>query len=504
MDYYVFKMDIMRYGLRMKAQLLSGSALLVFMATMHMAYADNRSFDYLANLSLEDLSRIHVTSVSKLEESLSDAPASIYVITHNDIRRSGATSLPEILRLAPNLQVARTNTSSQYAISARGFNNSIGNKLLVLIDGRTIYTPLYSGVFWEQQDTLLEDIDRIEVISGPGAALWGANAVNGVINIITRPAANTQGALVSASVNTEGHNLSTRYGATADTGTHFRVYAKETELNSTTNAHDNADALARKQAGFRSDWQQSDDKFTVQGDIYSGKIGEMDPVTVDISGFNLLGRWSHRLDNGSELKLQSYYDLTERDAPRIYTDKMQIADIELQHTLTPLRNHQLLWGGGYRMARDESINSTMLAFLPAEKDLYWATVFVQDEVSLPARIKLTLGGKLESNSYTGTELLPSVRFAWKPRNNRLLWGEISRAVRAPARLDRDLYIFSTGGNLNGGPDFQSEVAKIAELGYRVQYSNSLYYSITAFYHRHDELRSIQMVAPGNFILNNQI
>jgi iron complex outermembrane receptor protein len=460
----------------------------------------------LADLSLEELGSIEVTSVSGRAERLADAPASIFVITGEDIRRSGVTSLPEALRLAPNLQVARTNANS-YAISARGFNNSIGNKLLVLIDGRTVYTPLFSGVFWNAQDVMLEDIERIEVISGPGATLWGTNAVNGVINVTTRAARDTQGALVSGGAGNLERGTAVRYGGRLGDNGHFRLYGKyfdrdNTELSNGTPVRDSWD---KGQVGFRADWGAGDRSFTVQGDAYQGELEQATPGKTRIDGVNLLGRWNQRLGDGSNLRLQGYYDRTERDQPGVFREDLDILDLEIRHSLKPLGRHAVIWGGGYRYARDEVTNSAALAFLPAERDLNWWNVFVQDEIALRSDLGLTLGTRLESNDYTGVEVLPSVRLAWKPAPDRLVWSAISRAVRSPSRLDREL--FAPGSApflLKGGPNFKSEVSNVAELGYRAQASSALSYSLTAFYHKHDRLRSVEPAPGGGLVLDNKI
>lgn len=463
----------------------------------------------LADLSIEQLGNIEVTSVSRRAERVADAPASIYVITGEDIRRAGVTSLPEALRLAPNLQVAR-NSASSYAISARGFNNAIGNKLLVLIDGRTVYTPLFSGVFWDAQDVMLEDIDRIEVISGPGAALWGANAVNGVINVITRPAGSTQGGLVAPGAGNREAGASVRYGGKIGAEGHYRVYGKFFDRDHTERADGAAvrDGWDKGQIGFRADWGGGIRGFTLQGDAYDGDEEQAQPGKIKISGGNLLGRWNERLAGGSDLRVQAYYDRTKRDQAT-FGETLDIFDLELQHALPATTAHRILWGGGYRYAQDRVRNSATVQFLPADKNLDWANLFVQDEIRLGDAVELTVGIKLESNDYTGWEHLPSARLSWKPATNRLVWGAVSRAVRAPSRLDRDL--FTPGPplsalRLDGGPNFRSEISNVIEIGYRAQSSSAASYSITAFYHDHDHLRSVEPhpALPGVFVLGNLI
>jgi iron complex outermembrane receptor protein len=465
-----------------------------------------------ADLTLEELSNIEITSVSRRAERLQDAASSVFVITAENIRRSGVTTLPEALRLAPNLQVARVN-ASQYAISARGFNNAIGNKLLVLIDGRTVYTPLFSGVFWDQQDVMLEDVERIEVISGPGATLWGANAVNGVINVITRSAGSTQGALVAAGGGNREAEAAVRYGGELGADGRYRVYAKgsyqaSTDLSSGVSANDRYD---RAQVGFRADWRGANGGFTLQGDAYQGEVESGPLGKPRRTGLNLLARWNRQLADGSSVHVQTYYDHTERDDPLAFRDRMDIFDIEAHHAIAPMGRHKILWGGGYRYARDSTethfnaLNPLPVVFMPASRSLDWGNLFVQDEIQLTDAVDLTLGAKVESNVYTGVEFLPSVRLAWKPADNHLIWGAASRAVRAPARLDRDFFLYLQLPRtplipvIRGGPDFESEVSNVYELGYRAQPFAALSFSVTAFHHVHDKLRSGQ--PPPAFIQN---
>ena len=448
----------------------------------------------LADLTLEELADLVVTSVSRRPERLADAAASVYVITSEDLRRSGVTSLPEALRLAPNLQVARIN-SSQYAISARGFNNATGNKLLVLVDGRTIYTPLFSGVFWDQQDLLLEDIERIEVISGPGATLWGANAVNGVINVITRPAGETQGRLVSGFAGNREHGAALRFGGAFERG-HYRVYVKATERENTRTAAglQNSDGREHVQTGFRADWGGARDRYTLQGDFYEG-TGE-DPGLAagivagrhEVTGANLLARWTRELENGGDFRLQAYLDHARREDRVLFQPDADIFDIEFQHGF-PWRSHRLLWGGGYRYGRDKVADAFLSGMRPMSEQLNWANVFVQAELRVAPRVTLTPGLKLESNEYSGTEPLPSVRLAWEPGPRRLVWAAASRAVRAPSRFDRNVVVPFLPGFTIGGPNFDSEVADVLELGYRAQASRAVSYSLALFHHEWDRLRS---------------
>jgi iron complex outermembrane receptor protein len=460
----------------------------------------------LAELSLEQLSNIVVTSVSRREEPLGAAAASVYVITGEDIRRSGATTLPEALRLAPNLQVARAD-ANQYAISARGFNNTLANRLLVLIDGRIVYSPLFSGVFWEVQDVVLEDVLRIEVISGPGGTLWGANAVSGVINVITRPAADTQGLLVAAGAGNRQRGGTTRYGGTFGTDGHYRVYGKYFDEDATRRADrvPLVDDGSRGQAGFRADWGTARRGFTVQGDAYRTDIAQPVGGSRNLGGANLLARWSESRENGSNVQAQAYYDRVERDQPGSIREELDILNAEFQHGFDATKANRVLWGAGYRYARDSIENlSPGLAFIPASRNLSWYNAFAQDEWRLRADLALTLGVKVEHNDYSGYEWLPNARLAWRVTPERLLWSAVSRVARAPSRIDRELFVPARPPfALAGGPDFKSEVSNVLEIGYRAQESRALSYSVTAFRHEHQRLRSIEL-RPGGSVLENRM
>ena len=477
------------------------AALLALSAGFAAAQEPRRGARDLVDLSLEQLADILVTSVSRRAETLSQAPAAIYVISREDIRRSGATSLPEALRLAPNLQVARID-SSQYAITARGFNSSLANKLLVLIDGRAVYTPLFSGTFWEVQDVLLEDVERIEVISGPGATLWGANAVNGVINVITRPAAQTQGTFASGGLGSEERQAAVRRGGELENG-HYRVYAKAVHRKATALAGGASigDEADHAQVGFRADWQRAADGFTVQGDLYGGDI---DREERDLSGLNLLGRWTRELRGGESLRVQAYYEHTRRHHLGMFKEDLDTVDLELQHAPRPAGDHRLLWGVGLRHHRDRVENSPSLAFLPADRDLNQAYLFVQDEVALRENLNLTVGAKAERNSYTGTEFLPNLRLALQLSPRHLVWTSLARAVRAPSRIDREFFVPGAPPfTIAGGPDFRSEVAKVAEIGYRAQPMRSLSFSVTGFHHAYERLRTLSP-APGGAVVANDL
>lgn len=467
----------------------------------------------LADLSLEELSSLVVTTVSRRQEPLHEAPAAAFVISAEDIRRSGANSLPEALRLAPNLQVAQAD-SSRYAITARGGNALIANNLLVLIDGRVVYSPLFSGVFWDAQHVMLEDVERIEVISGPGATMWGANAVNGIINVITRHAKDTQGPLLALEGGQSERSVAVRQGGRLGDNGYYRIYGKGYNRSSSrlSNGAAAGDAADNGQAGFRADWGAPQNRFTLQSEVYNGS-GESSSGDREASGAHLLARWHQRFEDESYLNLQAYYDRTERQqgyydpvGRRLlgnFAQELDTIELEFQHALARQGAHRVLWGAGYRHAQDEVTNSPTLAFLPARKSLNYAHLFVQDHIALNSRLDLTAGLKLENSPYSGLEYLPNLRLAYKPDRTRLWWTSVSRAVRTPSRLDRELYVFTGHPTFNivGGPGFESEVSTVLEVGYRAQVTPVSSYSFTAFYHDHDRLRSVEQTPDGRVIAN---
>lgn len=476
-----------------------------------------------SQMSLEDLSNIEITSVSRQSERILDAPAAITVITNEDIRRSGATSIPEALRLADNLSVAQKN-AHDWAISARGFNTELGNKLLVMIDGRTVYSPLYSGVLWDRQDYLLADVERIEVISGPGSTLWGANAVNGVINIITKKSSDTQGTYVEALVGNELRDgTAVRYGGKIGDNTTYRVYGKFTERDSqsTKSNNDANDAWHMGQGGFRIDSQANNqDSFTFQGDIYGSRENVTTGGAGDETGGNILGRWTRRFSADSDMSLQMYYDRTNLEVPQAvstfptifgpvtaapagtFRDVLDTYDIDFQHRFTLNDRNKIVWGLGYRFTHDDVDASPGLNFVPNNLDHRLYSGFLQDEIKLNEKLALTLGSKLEHNDYTGWEVEPSARLQWKLSQNQLIWSAISRAVRMPSRIDRDVRFTSPllapvlQNLLIGSSSFDSETVVAYELGYRAQINPKITTSVTAFYNEYDNIRSLGFAPPS--------
>jgi len=478
------------------------SAALAFFIAAY-THADAIGHKMLADLSLEELAALPVISVSKSAKPVSEASASVFVITGEDIRYAGSASLPEALRLAPNLQVARLDARN-YAITSRGFNNPFENKLLVMIDGRTVYSPLFSGVYWDAQDVVLEDLQRIEVVSGAGGTMWGANAVNGVVNIVSRSSADTQGELLSIGTSADEQYASARYGGklNGDNNGYYRVYVKHLQNDDTyaENGISTQTGFKRTQAGFRMDWDAAGDKFTLQGDAYSGRLHQAGTDDIDISGANILARGGWQVSADSKLSVQAYVDHTERDQPLAFAQKMNTFDIELQHELAFGARQNIVWGAGYRYITDRINNDISFAFLPADVDMSWKNIFIQDEISVADKVKLTVGSKWEDNPYTGLEAMPGLKLGWEPDSTKLVWASLSRAVRSPSRIDRDLYAPVNPEIINnvpqytvgGGPDFVSEIAKVFEVGYRSQPVARVSWSITAFYSEYDKLRTLEL------------
>lgn len=450
----------------------------------------------LARLSLEELSMIEVTSVSRRPEALADAAAAIFVISAEDIRRSGATSLPEVLRLAPNLNVQRVN-AVDYAISSRGFNGyETSNKLLVLVDGRSIYSTLHSGVFWDAYDLMLQNIERIEVISGPGGALYGSNAMNGVINIITRPAADTQGALINLTAGDDDATYSLRHGGALGEKGAWRAYLTghmRGESRSLTGLEANDDAEGAR-AGARADWAMGENRLTLLADVFDNQVAVNEDLLgteTHVRGGDVLGRWTRPLAGG-ELQVQAYYDRFEREEPGSL-EQSDTWDLSVQQALD-FGRHRLVFGAGHRVVDSRFTAAPGGAFLdPPDRTLSLTNVFVQDQITLGEGLTLTLGAKFEDNSFSGQEFLPNVRLAWQRPGGDLLWGAVSRASRTPNRIERDL----TLPGFLVGADFQSEAVTAYEMGYRANPLPNLSFSINGFYNVYDDLRSVS-ITPGTF------
>jgi iron complex outermembrane recepter protein len=458
-------------------------------------------FDALSGMSLEELSNVQVTSVSKSAEPLSQAAAAIYVISHDQIVRSGATSIPEALRLAPNLLITQLSASN-YVIEARGLGGNPGdqnfaNKVLLLIDGRSVYSPLYSGIYVDAQEVMLQDIDRIEVISGPGATLWGANAVNGVINIVTRSAQRTQGGLVDAGAGNLEQKVSARYGAALDDTTAIRVYGTAfrqgaEQLAAGVSAED---AWRKVQGGFRLDRNLLRDSVTVQGDVYRASEDQLDQYAGLVSGANVLTRWDHRGDQ-SDLQVQAYYDQTERFSPvGSGAFVLNTYDLEVQQSINAGAAQKIVWGAGERVNVYGITNTSTFLFEPSNRALSLGDLFAQDTITLAAPVKLTAGLKAEDDPYSGWALLPDLRLSYQPNAATLIWAAGSRAIRSPTPFDDDVVEkLGTRVYLVGNPQFQSEKLSAYEVGWRAQAGPTLSLSITGFYNVYDDLRTIELAS----------
>ena len=457
----------------------------------------------LSTLSIDDLANVEITSVSKRPEPLSEAPAAIFVITNDDIRRSGAAFLPDALRLAPNLQVARVDAAN-YAITARGFNHpaATANKLQVLIDGRSVYTPLYSGVFWDASNVMLADVDRIEVVSGPGGTLWGSNAVNGVINVVTRSSADTQGWLVDGGYGSADWRTNLRYGGRIGENLTFRVYGMAFARDSSvaTDGSSVMDGWGNTRGGFRADWSGKTDALLLEGDTYNGD-SDMTPAAVArsaIRGGDVLAKWTHQQANGDQLEVKAYYDRSRRLTSSGIDALTNIYDVDVQYDLALGARQALVVGGGHRIIHDAFHPGPHTSFLsPPDRQLQLSNVFVQDRVSLTQRLTLTAGLKAEHNSFTGWEFMPNARLAWRPSDTALVWAAASKTVRTPSRIDRDLV---NPGLLEGGPDFISERLTAYELGFRGQPTMRSTISISAYYNVYNDLRSVESAGPALFPL----
>lgn len=488
--------------------------LLVFIVGLTPLPSTAYAGDDLTELSLEELASLEITSVAKKPQRLQEAAAAIFVVSQEDLTRSGATSIPEALRMVPGLQVARID-ANKWAVSARGGNARFANKLLVLMDGRAIYEPSFSGVYWEVQDTVMADIERIEVIRGPGATLWGANAVNGVINIITKKAADTQGGLVELAYGTAdpGLSVTTRYGGTMGSDGAYRIYAKGFRRSAGEDPEGDStdDQWHNLQTGFRSDWQGTGThRFTLQGDLYQGQADGQTRQTSDItllridqiekirfSGANLLGRWQHK---GTSAQL--YYDFTQRRDLGL-SQKRHTVDVELQHRFDVGKRQEFVVGSGYRMSIDDIDQSEYMRVEDEHVTDHLFSGFIQDEIRLiEDRITLTLGSKFEHNDYSGFEFQPSARLLYTPSGAQTLWASVSRAVRTPSRVERD-----GGINVNpvpamppmaplpqlpvvqGNDDFDAEDLVAWEVGYRYLPRGDFSIDLAAFYNQYTHLRT---------------
>ena len=501
--------------------------LLLLTCTLASLATDGAEPKELMELSLEELMRVDITSVGKKSQHLSESAAAAFVISQDDIQRSGATNIPDALRMVPGVQVARID-SNKWAVSARGFNGRFAKDLLVLIDGRSVYSPTFSGVYWDMQDVMLEDVERIEVIRGPGATLWGSNAVNGVINIITKSAADTQGGRLSAGTGTVEKAFGAfRYGARLGENTHARIYGKGFERGSfnSDDGRNSGDDWDRGQGGFRLDHEGRDgNSATLQGNAYAGNIGQrlslpnlVPPSTIyvqdtaRISGFNLLGKWRKSLSLDSELSIQAYYDHTYRKE-YYATQEIDTYDLEFQHRFSVEGWHDIVWGLGYRLNQDRISSTDIATFGSPQQDRQLFSAFIQDEMTLiEDKLKLTLGSKVEHNDFTGFEGQPNIRLSWTPSSRHSLWGAVSRAVRIPSRIENDaralFFILPPAPQTFNSPvalyavgnsKFHAEELLAYEAGYRFIPNSRFSADLALFYNVYEGIRDI---AQGPYLID---
>ncbi len=473
--------------------------------------------DVLRALSMEDLVNIEVTTVSRTPETRTMVPAAVHVITEDEIRRSGAQSIPEILRLVPGMQVARID-SNKWAVGIRGFTERLSRSMLVMIDGRAVYSPLFAGTYWELQDTLLDDIDRIEIIRGPGGTLWGSNAVNGIVNIITKSAANTQGGVLKVGGGTMEQEFgSVRYGGKIGHSFHYRGYGKFFNRDAAFH-HDgnNYDDWRMGRLGFRTDWTSASNRtLTFSGDFYTGAIGQFTTLTTygapftqrivndsDVSGGNIVGRWQGPVGRTSDFKLQLYYDRTNRKEVT-FRENRDTFDTDFQHTLGLTDSQRIVWGVGYRASSGRTDSVPAVRFIPANRTDHLFSFFAQDELRLATeRVRVTLGSKFEHNGYSGLGVQPSARVVYAFSADHAMVFSVSRAVRTPSRLEHDLELTSqiaaptlpVAAFLRIVPnrEFDSEKLIAYEAGYRTRPANRLFLTASAFLNQHDDLLSTEL------------
>jgi iron complex outermembrane receptor protein len=496
-----------------------GGAVLALVLTAALAHATEtnqpaKSSDDMVDLTLEQLVNVKVTSVAKEQTDLFTSPAAISVVTADDIRRLGISTLPEALRLVPGMDVAQIN-ANEWAVSARGFNAQFANYLLVLIDGRSVYTPATSGVFWNAQDVVMEDLDRIEVIRGPGATLWGANAVDGVINIISKSAKETQGLLVSSSVGSEEQDSATvRYGGELASNLYYRLYVKRSDQDgfTTSTGQPAEDTLNSTQAGFRADWEPpSQNVLTLQGDYYysvadipNSQISLAPPrvsSTFDQAynqGGNILGRWTRDFSDSAQLTLQTYFDHVEQGTG-VGNQNLNTYDINLQDRFSLGSWNDFVWGTGYRYQAVEDTPTFELTLTPETQYIGLFNIFGQDDIkAVPDRLHLILGTKLEDNSLIGWEVEPNGRLLWTPTRNQSVWAAVSRAARTPSLFELDARLNATAFqpaplsppalvSVFGDPDNKAEYLLAYETGYRVAPTKNVSFDITGFYNVYDNL-----------------
>jgi iron complex outermembrane receptor protein len=468
----------------------------------------DQELDRMLTLSLQDLLSVEVSSVSRKSESIRKSAAAVYVVTADDIRRSGAASIPEALRLVPGVNVARIN-SNQWAVGIRGFMGRFNDKLLVQMDGRTVYRPSFSGTYWEELDTYLPDIERIEVIRGPGATLWGSNAVNGIINIVTRSSVETRGTQVSAGVGTDTEALlGVRHGAKLTDNIDGRFYLNTRQQDAVTlypSEGDAEDESGIVSGGFRTDGQlNSETHWTLQADTYRFEADFLDQLTVpstrqttESNGWNILGRIEGGTANNGQWRLQTYLAHTDRDDPFLGQIE-DTFDIDFQHRFPLLSAQEIVWGLGYRYIDDEYRNTALVSMNPDNADGEIFNAFVQDEIQLiPDQLKLVVGTKFEDHYFTGSSWQPSARAWWSPHTDHALWGSISSAVRIPSRYERGIRVSNLQlmNTVFGNPSQKNEELLAYELGYRFGARADLSIDLAFFYNDYDHIQSSEPAFP---------
>lgn len=517
------KVPVLTLGLSLVVPVLAQDSDVEASVPLEDMLFDDGDLEDLTDLSLEELMNIdvEVTSVSRKSENLSETAAAVYVITSDDIRRSGATSIPELLRQAPGMHVARL-TSDDYAISARGFAGEFSNKMLVLIDGRSVYSPLFSGVFWSSLDLALQDIERIEVIRGPGGTMWGANAVNGVINIITKSANSLDGVTTSVTVGNEDQFVSSiRGGGALGENGHLRVFMKSTERDSLQHPTDASYGGAEGvRGGFRADWDLDDQTtFSLQGNAYRTEgLRSITAFTATapfvfpsdefrrFEGGGLLGQWARAADDGSSTRIQAYYDRQEYGGT-VFSEERDTFEIDYQYQMTPGERHQVMYGLMVRHTSSNSVPSPVITFDPSSRDDTLFSAFIQDEFQVNDSLRLIYGTKVEHNEFSGFEISPNIRFSMPQGDRSTLWGSISRAVRTPAQTNTDLDFvlgiipntppgFTTILNLLGNEDIEAEEMIAYELGYRTKPTDSTSIDAAVFLHTYDNLMTYEFGTPS--------
>lgn len=497
------------------------SAALSAVATAESVSPAPTATDQLSEMSLEDLMNIEVTSVSRYRQKASQAPAAVAVITQDDISRSGLHSIPELLRLSAGMSVARID-ANDWAISARGFNDKYANKLLILVDGRTVYSPLFAGVAWDQQGYPLQDLERIEVIRGPGATMWGSNAVNGVINITTKNARDTQGVLIDGLAGNVDSQATIRYGGRIDTDTYYRLFGMFTRNGNFVDAsgQDQFDGWQSSRGGFRMDhFGSSGDTLTLMGEVHQNLFAEFSslpslspPFSQEMTGTHygggqhILGRWTHNFAEDSECSLQLYYDRFWRKQHVLSSYVQDTFDAEFQHRFPLGRRQSIIWGLGARYLIDSTESSSVIEFDPEDRDDYRLSAFVQDELAIwPERLQLIVGSKFEYSSYSDFEYQPSVRLLWTPSERHTVWAAVSRALHTPTRAEQDARVLLAGfpgagglptGLLSiGNKDQASEELIAYELGWRLKPVEQLSVDLAAFFNHYENLRSAESGSP---------